>query len=505
MFKLLQLLIYKFYSLVVLFVFITILISNHAFSQEHNLKNPNSDCKLLVNRCSRGEGCSICYACQKNANQEKQARNAEDERIRNQQIQQNKINDQKRRESETKQREQAQTRNTSNPTITISNSSGKVSQKSNGATILTNPTNSNSALTNYSLNSDNQMTQLGINPNEDYLVSAVSSAANFFGDMFRAAQEKRRRKEQEQQRIKDGYIQQINSNLDEAKKGNTAAIKEVGYAYWFLSDFASAREWFMRLLNSDDKSSAYVALANLEKSILADGIVSGKLTNSEKDDLLKKELSWHEKAIDAGVEQSYITMMLYYLGIFSGYNDDIYFIQVKSKDDRSQLSFYYDIYKPISPWKGLKDLDKAYALAKKAMNFNLYKPIKIVSNYTQYHDNKTLKQLYDKACVLREKKKYSDAMELLQKAADKYYIYSINDLGAFYDNGWSVPVQQRIAFKYYKLGAELGDVTSMQNLYGSYFNGVLNDDNKTFYIKPDKELAQFWFDKWKKADAESKW
>lgn len=62
-------------------ILIFLLTVNISYAQEHNLSNTNSDCKLLKDRCSRGEGCSVCYACQKNDNQERQARAAEDKRV----------------------------------------------------------------------------------------------------------------------------------------------------------------------------------------------------------------------------------------------------------------------------------------------------------------------------------------------------------------------------------------------------------------------------------------
>ena len=74
----------------------------------HNVTAPNSDCKLLRTRCTRGEGCAICKACQKNNEKEKQTRDAEDVKERNEKIAAEKKAAQEKAEIARKEREAAE-------------------------------------------------------------------------------------------------------------------------------------------------------------------------------------------------------------------------------------------------------------------------------------------------------------------------------------------------------------------------------------------------------------
>jgi TPR repeat protein len=260
----------------------------------------------------------------------------------------------------------------------------------------------------------------------------------------------------------------------------------------------------MRLLELKD-NSGYVAMAELENSILSNGVVNKTLSKAEQKIQLDIVLKWYEKGTAVGDERSFIVLVIYALGL-QVYNEDIYYKMINSKDDRWQLDWQYDIIKPVKPWKKLKNLEHAYALAKKAESFGLIKPIKIVSNYSQFYDNKIRNNFYNKAVKLHELKLYNaEYISLLTMAAEKYYVAAINDLGVAYFRGSSVSKQDIIAYKYFKLGAELGNETAMENLSMMYARGVLKDDRKSFYIKPDYKRTKYWKEQAEKAKSESKW
>ena len=499
-------------ALKVLFIFLFyFLFINENQAQQHN-RNQNSDCMLLAKRCSRGEGCSVCYACANNKEIQRQSKRDEDDRLQKERLMQEK-EIQKRKEEETKRIREENARQqkledskVQKLTLGASNSNGSVNSQNNrqGNKINTNTTPNNASSTYSIPSTDAQMRNLGIDPNEDYMGSAISMAGNLFGDLFREAREKKMRKEREKERIINEYKQQINNNLTAAQKDNIKAIKLVGYAYWFLENYEQARFWFMRLLELKD-NSGYVAMAELENSILSNGVVYRTLSKAEQKVQLDIVLKWYEKGTDVGDERSFIVLIIYALGL-QIYNEDIYYKMINSKDDRWQLDWQYDIIKPVKPWKKLKNLEHAYALAKKAESFGLIKPIKIVSNYSQFYDNKIRNNFYNKAVKLHELKLYNaEYISLLTMAAEKYYVAAINDLGVAYFRGSSVSKQDIIAYKYFKLGAELGNETAMENLSMMYARGVLKDDRKSFYIKPDYKRTKYWKEQAEKAKSESKW
>ena len=81
-----------------------------------------------------------------------------------------------------------------------------------------------------------------------------------------------------------------------------------------------------------------------------------------------------------------------------------------------------------------------------------------------------------------QEQQLDDAVMLFKKSAMKLYPPAIANLGICYHRGWGVEKDVDMAYKYYQLAAERGDVSACHNLGGCYLNGeaVMSNDSLAF-------------------------
>lgn len=405
-----------------------------------------------------------------------------------------------------------QTSNNSSSSNSNSNSNTNTNKENSASSNSSNVNSSSESSSALRLKTaEENMRDVGIDPNEDYLGNTISMGATFIEDMFSMAAENRRKKALELERqiaeikaeyadYKDNYRQLINKNIDSANNGNLNSMLQVGWGNYRLGNSIEAEKWFKKLV-SLDQPIGYYYLGQMEEDKIVHGHMQGDkfVYNKNKEEQLAymlNAISFYKKSADLGFEESSNYLMCLYLELqFSNSWDgrivieDLY-AQISNQQLLDRLNYcYHGIIEIIYPHKGLKDFENAKKVALNAEKFGNFKPIKILSNYIQYYDKKASKE-FVKVDKHIENKDYQSAFELCKKYADLYYIPAMKKLSQFYLNESFGQINSVESFRLTLLAAHLGDYDSMDNLSKIFKNGLKVND--AFIIEPSIELSDLW-------------
>lgn len=310
----------------------------------------------------------------------------------------------------------------------------------------------------------------------------VGMVGNVLADAREAREKKLAKKEAaqeaEKQRIeleKLKTLEKIKDNMPQAEAGDITAINTIAYCYRQLSDFETARIWYMK---SVDKNSieGMIGMANVTNyNILTKWkLIKGGNLKQELKDSIQVPVGWYKKAANLGSSEAYHYLISYFLNRFI-------------MDEENGKVKFTDIAN-LFPWNTLKGdkeiLNSLIAGANKMHTVPL--------QYLNTIYEKEAKGVYEKGKIAYQKGDFSGALPLITDAASKFSAEGLAVLSIMYCQGQAVKVDEKEAFSLAMKSALIGYKQGMELVSLYYKNGVGVDKNEAMAAewKQKSEKAQ---------------